>query len=142
MGDKVLEKWVILLGSKRKSWTDAIKPEPPLYLVNTSAVSLMHFDDIYPQDRFFCSWFVRYVLLCLYITFTFIQLLNCDTNTSYTMQKQRQCSSSSFYPMLLLYGADYSSSYLIQALCSSIQQKIDCISQRYGVHMVWCLSNW
>ena len=111
------------------------------YLVHASAVSLMHFDDIYSQDRFFCSWFVRYVLHCSYITFTFIQLLNSDTNTNYTMQKQRHCSSLSFYPMLLLHGADYSSSYLIQALCSSIQQQIDCISLRYGVYMVCCLSN-
>ena len=32
MGDKVRGKWVILLGSKIKSWTDAIKPEPPLLI--------------------------------------------------------------------------------------------------------------
>ena len=40
MGDKVRGNWVILLGSKVKSWTDAIKPEPPLYYEKRAKVYL------------------------------------------------------------------------------------------------------
>ena len=50
MGDKVREKWVIFLGSKRKSWTDAIKPEPPLYATNAINVSARNDFDLSSFD--------------------------------------------------------------------------------------------